>query len=294
MAQEHWTVQRVIQWTKEHFQKKGLDNPRLEAEILLAHLLGIDRMGLYLNYDRPLKAEELTVYREMIQRRQAGEPPAYIVGSKEFWSLSFAVNPECLIPRPETEHLVEEAVRIGRGLEPPLRVLEIGHGCGAVAIALAKELDQAEIVATDISAGACSLAQENAAAHGVTGRVRFVLGDLFPVGEKPFSLICSNPPYIPTAEVLALAPEVRYYEPLTALDGGEDGLSFFRRIAQGTPAFLVAGGWLLLEMGQGQAPQVEAILKEQGFAQIDLIPDYAGIKRVIRAQWPPVKNERQA
>jgi release factor glutamine methyltransferase len=286
MAKERWTVQLVIKWTAEHFQKKGLDNPRLEAEVLLAHLLGIDRMGLYLNYDRPLKEEERQAYREMIQRRQAGEPLAYIVGSKEFWSLRLAVSPECLIPRPETEHLVEEAVRIGRGLEPPLRVLEIGHGCGAVAIALAKELDDAEIVATDISAGACSLAQENAAAQGVEGRIRFFLGDLFPIGAEPFDLICSNPPYIPTAEVLQLAPEIRDYEPLTALDGGEDGLSFFRRIAQAASAFLKAGGWLLLEMGQGQAPQVAAILQGQGFQQIDLIPDYAGVKRVIRAQWP--------
>jgi len=286
MARERWTVQRVIQWTTGHFQKKGLDNPRLEAEVLLAHLLGIDRMGLYLNYDRSLKEGERTAYREMIQRRAEGEPTAYIVGSKEFWSLRFAVSPECLIPRPETEHLVEEAVRLGKELERPLRVLEIGQGCGAVAVALATELDQAEIVATDISPGACSLAQENAERHGVTGRIRVVLGDLFPRGEPPFGLICSNPPYVPTAEVLALAPEVRDYEPLTALDGGEDGLRFFRRIAQGAPAFLIEGGWLLLEMGQGQASQVAAILQEQGFAQIDLIPDHAGIKRVIKAQWP--------
>jgi len=285
MAQERWTVQRVIQWTTEHFQKKGLDNPRLEAEVLLAHLLEMDRMGLYLNYDRPLKEEERTAYREMIQRRLAKEPLAYIVGSKEFWSLRFAVNPECLIPRPETEHLVEEAIRIGKGIKPPLRILEIGQGCGAVAIALATELGEAEIVATDISAGACSLAQANAERHGVGGRIRFVLGDLFPAGEGPFGLICANPPYIPTAEVLQLAPEVRDYEPLTALDGGEDGLRFFRRIAQGASAVLVSGGWLLLEMGQGQAPQVATILQDQGFAQIDLIPDLAGVKRVIKAQW---------
>ena len=285
MAQERWTVQRIIQWTAGHFQKKGLDNPRLEAEVLLAYLLAMDRMGLYLNYDRPLKEEERTAYREMIQRRTAQEPLAYIVGTKEFWSLRFAVSPECLIPRPETEHLVEEAVRIGKGLKPPLRVLEIGQGCGAVAIALATELGEAEIVATDISAGACSLAQANAERHGVGGRIKFVLGDLFPVGEEPFGLICSNPPYIPTAEVLALASEVRDYEPLTALDGGEDGLRFFHRIAQGASAFLVAGGWLLLEMGQGQAPQVATILQEQGFQQIDLIPDLAGVKRVIKAQW---------
>ena len=284
MVQERWTMLKVIQWTTEHFQKKGVDNPRLEAEVLLAHLLGIDRMGLYLNYATPLTEGERTAYREMIQRRTAGEPIAYIMGYKEFWSMRFAVSPECLIPRPETEHLVEEAARIGNELQPPLRALEIGHGCGAVAIALAKELEEAQIVATDISSGARSLAQENAEAHEVGGRIQFVLGDLYPPGGEPFNLICSNPPYIPTAEILQLAPEVRDYEPLTALDGGEDGLRFFREVAQGAPDFLVEGGWLLLEMGRGQDSQVAAILRERGFTHIDLIPDYVGVTRVIRAQ----------
>jgi release factor glutamine methyltransferase len=285
MAQGRWTMLEVIQWTTRHFQQKGIGNPRLEAEVLLAHLLDIDRMGLYLNYETPLTEGERAAYREMIQRRTAGEPIAYIVGYKEFWSMRFAVSPECLIPRPETEHLVEEAVRIGKGLQLPLRALEIGHGCGAIAIALATELEGAQIVATDISPGVRSLAQENADAYGVGDRIQFVLGDLYPPGEGPFNLICSNPPYIPSAEVLQLAPEVRDYEPLTALDGGEDGLRFFREIAQGAPNFLAEGGWLLLEMGKGQDPQVAAMLQERGFTHIDLIPDYAGITRVIRAQW---------
>lgn len=294
MGEEQWTVLKVIQWTAAHFQKKELENPRLEAEVLLAHLLGIDRMGLYLNYDRPLTDEERQVYREMIQRRKGREPLAYIIGSKEFWSLRFEVNSECLIPRPETEHLVEEAVRIAQGLPSPPRVLEIGFGCGAVAIALAKELPGAEIVATDISAGALALAQANAAAHQVGGGIRLILGDLFPVGEpqgepageKAFGLICSNPPYIPTAEILQLAPEVRDFEPLTALDGGKDGLRFFRQIADGAPGFLMKDGWLLMEIGRGQDAAVTEILQERGFEQIDLIPDYAGITRVIEAQWP--------
>jgi release factor glutamine methyltransferase len=276
---------KVITWTTEHFQKKGIDNPRLEAEVLLAHLLGIDRIGLYLNYETPLTEGERAAYREMIQRRTAGEPVAYIVGYKEFWSMRFVVNPDCLIPRPETEHLVEEVVRIGKGLHPPLQVLEIGHGCGAVAIVLATEFEGAQIVATDISPGARYLAQENADAYGVGDRIKFVLGDLYPPGEGTFDLICSNPPYIPTAEVLQLAPEVRDYEPLTALDGGEDGLRFFREIAQGAPDFLTEGGWLLLEMGKGQDPQVSAILQERGFSHVGLIPDYAGVKRIIKAQW---------
>lgn len=285
MAQGRWTMLKVIQWTSEYFQQKGIDNPRLEAEVLLAHLLGIDRMGLYLNYETPLTEEERAAYREMIQRRTAGEPIAYIVGYKEFWSMRFAVSPECLIPRPETEHLVEEAVRIGKGMQPPLQVLEIGYGCGAMAIALATEFEGAQIVATDISLGARYLAQENADAYGVGDRITFVLADLYPPREGSFNFICSNPPYIPTAQVLQLASEVRDYEPLTALDGGEDGLRFFREIAQGAPDFLAEGGWLLLEMGKGQDPQVAALLQERGFTYIDLIPDYAGVKRVIKAQW---------
>ncbi|RLB07740.1 MAG: peptide chain release factor N(5)-glutamine methyltransferase [Deltaproteobacteria bacterium] len=284
MAQERWTVLKALNWTTEYFRQKGMENPRLEAEVLLAHLLGLDRMGLYLNYDKPLKEEERKAYREMIQRRTAWEPIAYILGYKEFWSLKFKVNPECLIPRPETEHLVEEALRIGGQLPPPLRVLEIGTGCGAVAIVLAKELKEAQIVATDISPHALSLAQENARCHGVGERIKFVQGDLFPRGEAPFCLIVSNPPYIPTEEVFQLAPEVRDYEPLTALDGGEDGLRFFRKIAQEAPSYLVEGGWVLLEMGKGQASKVADILKEAGFTQIELIPDYSGIKRVARAQ----------
>ena len=290
MGEEQWTVLKVIQWTAAHFQKKELENPRLEAEVLLAHLLGIDRMGLYLNYDRPLTDHERQIYREMIQRRKGGEPLAYIVGAKEFWSLRFLVSSECLIPRPETEHLVEETVRIAQGMPSPPRVLEIGFGCGAVAIALAKELPGAEIVATDISVGALALAQANAAAHQVGGGIRLVLGDLFPGGEPPgergLGIICSNPPYIPTAEILKLAPEVRDYEPLTALDGGEDGLRFFRQIADGAPGFLLKHGWLIMEMGKGQDEAVTEILQQRGFAQIGLTPDYAGITRVIRAQWP--------
>ena len=290
MGEEQWTVLKVIQWTAAHFQKKEVDNARLEAEVLLAHLLGIDRMGLYLNYDRALTDEERRVYREMIQRRMGGEPLAYIVGAKEFWSLRFLVSGDCLIPRPETEHLVEEAVRIAQGLPSPQRVLEIGVGCGAIAIALAAELPGAEIVATDISTGALAIAQANAAQHQVEGRIRFVLGNLFPTGdpagERPFGLICSNPPYIPTAEILQLSPEVRDYEPLTALDGGEDGLRLFRQIAEGAPGSLVKHGWILMEMGKGQDEAVTGILQERGFENIDVIPDYAGVTRVIKAQWP--------
>lgn len=284
MKQERWTVLKVLKWTTEYFREKEIENPRLEAEVLLAHLLGVDRVGLYLTYDKPIKEEELKAYREMIQRRTAWEPIAYILGYKEFWSLRFKVSPECLIPRPETEHLVEEVLRTGGQLKPPLRMLEIGTGCGAVAIVLAKELKDTQIVATDISPHALALAQENARAQGVEEKIKFIHGDLFPSGEVPFCLIVSNPPYIPTEEILQLAPEVRDYEPLTALEGGEDGMRFFREIARGAADFLIEGGWLLLEMGKGQALQVANTIEREGFTHVELVPDYAGVKRVVKAK----------
>jgi len=284
MTQEQWTVLKVLHWTTDYLREKGMVNPRLEAEVLLAHILGVERIGLYLNYDKQLNDEERKAYREMIQRRTAWEPIAYILGDKEFWSLRFKVNSDCLIPRPETEHLVNEAVRMSTHLRLPQMILEIGTGCGVVAIVLAKELTDANIVATDISPCALTLAKMNAESHGVAERITFIQGDLFSLEEATFCLIVSNPPYIPTEEILRLAPEVRDYEPLIALDGGEDGMHFFREIAHGAPAYLVEKGWLILEIGNGQAPKVTGILEDEGFTNIALVPDYAGIKRVIRAQ----------
>ncbi len=282
---ERWTVLKVLRWTTEFFQKKGVRSPRLDAEVLLAYLLGTDRVGLYLDHDKPLKEEELAAFREMIQRRIAGEPVAYITGEKEFWSLSFKVTPACLIPRPETEVLVEEAIRAAADAPHPLRILDIGTGCGAVAIALAKELEESEVWATDRSPYALEVAKENVERHGVGDRVRLVEADLFPKDEGQFSLIVSNPPYIPTEEVLRLDPEVRDYEPLEALDGGPDGLRYLRRIAEGAPLRLRPGGWLLLEVGKGQAEEVQRILVREGFSPVETVRDYTGVKRVVKGRW---------
>jgi len=282
---ERWTVLKVLRWTTEFFQKKGVRSPRLDAEVLLAYLLGTDRVGLYLDHDKPLKEEELAAFREMIQRRIAGEPVAYITGEKEFWSLSFKVTPACLIPRPETEVLVEEAIRAAADAPHPLRILDIGTGCGAVAIALAKELAESEVWATDRSPYALEVAKENVERHGVGERVRLVEADLFPKDEGQFSLIVSNPPYIPTEEVLRLDPEVRDYEPLEALDGGPDGLKYLRRIAEGAPLRLRPGGWLLLEVGKGQAEEVQRILVGEGFSPVETVRDYTGVKRVVKGRW---------
>lgn len=286
MARSRWTAARAAGWAQEQLQRKGIVGARLEAEVLLAYLLRVERVALYVDPGKELSSEQQMAYREMIKRRAAGEPIAYIIGYKEFWSMRCMVSPECLIPRPETEHLVEEVVRIGSGVEGALRILEIGYGCGAVAIALAKELPSAQVVATDISSSVRVLAEQNAAAQGVQGRVRFVFADLFPEGEAAFDIICSNPPYIPTSQLLSLPQEVRDYEPLAALDGGDDGLDFFRRIAQGAPRYLVRGGWLLMEMGKGQVARVAAILEQEGFSDIVAIADHAGIPRVIRGRWP--------
>ncbi len=282
---ERWTVLKVLRWTTEFFQKKGVRSPRLDAEVLLAYLLGTDRVGLYLDHDKPLKEEELAAFREMIQRRIAGEPVAYITGEKEFWSFSFKVTPACLIPRPETEVLVEEAIRAAADAPHPLRILDIGTGCGAVAIALAKELGESEVWATDRSPYALEVAKENVERHGVGDRVRLVEADLFPKDEAQFSLIVSNPPYIPTEEVLRLDPEVRDYEPLEALDGGPDGLKYLRRIAEGAPLRLRPGGWLLLEVGKGQAEEVQRILVGEGFSPVETVRDYTGVKRVVKGRW---------
>ena len=278
---EKWTVLKVLNWTTQYFQQKGIATPRLDAEVLLAHLLGTDRVGLYLNYDKPLKEEELKAFREMIQRRSGGEPIAYITGYKEFWGLRFRVTPACLVPRPSTELLVEEALKIARTIPSP-KILEIGTGCGAVAIALAKELKEAQVVATDISPYALEVAAENAKEHGV--EVVFLQADLFPEGEV-YSLVVSNPPYVPTEKIFELEPEVRDYEPPEALDGGEDGLKYFRAIAKEAPEHLSEGGWLILEMGEGQHEQVLDILKREGFSSLELVPDLEGIKRVVKARW---------
>ena len=283
LEQKRWTVLRVLQWTTDFFQRKGVKNPRLDAEVLLAHLLGLDRVGLYTNYDKPLREEELKAFREMVQRRISREPIAYITGQKEFWSLSFKVSPACLIPRPETEVLVEEALKAAQEVPPPLQILEIGTGCGAVAVALAKELPEAEIWATEKSPYALEVARQNVALHGVSGRVVLLEADLFPE-RGTFSLIVSNPPYVPTEEVLRLDPEVRDFEPLEALDGGPDGLLYFRRIASRVRQYLRKGGWLVLEVGKGQDQEVQSILKEAGLSRIELRRDYSGVKRIVKGK----------
>jgi release factor glutamine methyltransferase len=290
LPQDTWTILKLIRWTDERFKKEGLPTPRLDAEVLLAESLGMDRVGLYAHFDQPLQPRELTRFKKLIQRRLAREPLAYIVGKREFWSLTFKVTADVLIPRPETEGLVAEALQVLVDAKRPTRswrILEIGTGSGAVSIALAKELPLASLVATDLSGKALAIARENALGNGVQERIQFLQGDLFaPLEEgSQFELILSNPPYVPRSHFASLAPEVRDFEPRVALDGGKDGLAFFRRALPRVGEFLQPEGWFLAEIGAGQDPEVRKIAAENpDLDAFDFIPDLAGIKRVFKAR----------
>jgi len=278
MQPEKWTVLKILNWTKGYLAEKGVENPRLEAEWMLCEALSLDRVGLYLNFDKPLNDAELAAFRGMVQRRAKREPLQYILGSQEFMGLDFQVTPAVLIPRHDTEVLVAEAVQRGAGIRS---ILDIGTGSGCVAVALAKSLPEAEVSSVDVSAEALAVARDNAEKNQVS--VRFFHGSLFePLAGRRFDMIVSNPPYIPADEIATLQQEVRGFEPLGALDGGADGLDFYRSIVSGAPEHLTPGGWLLFEVGAGQAPQVLELLRTGGFP-VDCFSqtDPAGIERVV-------------
>lgn len=275
---ETWTVLRILEWTADYFRSQDIESGRLDAELLLAEVLDLDRVGLYLQYDRPLDKSEQVAYRALVKRRAAREPIAYILGKTEFWSLPMMVSAEVLIPRADTEILVEEALK---RMDGACRLLDIGIGSGAISIALAHENKQAEVSGIDISPAAVALATANAVANGVAERTNFSVGDLADFSGGPFDLIVSNPPYIPQGDLAGLMPEVRDFEPATALDGGVDGLNAYRAILQQAPDQLNAGGWLLVEIGIGQAAELQQMFTEAGFVDIQIRDDYGGIPRVV-------------
>jgi release factor glutamine methyltransferase len=290
LTQEPWTILKLIRWTDERFQKEGLSTPRLDAEVLLAATLGVERVKLYTHFDQPVLPEELIRFKEMIQRRLKREPVAYIIGQREFWSLPFKVTRDVLIPRPETETLVAESIKLfsaGAFQDGHPQILEIGTGSGAISISLATELSAVAVVATDLSARALAVAAENAARHRVSHRIQFLRGDLFsPLQEgAKFHLILSNPPYISRSQFSDLPPDVRDFEPTLALDGGEDGLEFYRRAFPRVSDFLLPGGWLLAEIGVGQDQNILQIVSpNQALDDFGFVPDLAGIKRVFKAR----------
>jgi release factor glutamine methyltransferase len=258
------------------------DRARRDAETLLLYVVRRERAALLARWKEVLDAEEAGQYVELIDRRLDGEPIQYILGETEFYGLPFRVTPDVLIPRPETEHLVEKvieiAARAGAGLPGP-RIVDVGTGSGAIAVALAHELPQARITAIDLSAPALDLAAENAKLNGVA--VRFLRGDLLAqVGGEQFEIVVSNPPYVPGADRASLAVEVRDYEPALALFAGDDGLDVYRRLIPAAFGVLIPGGSLALEIGFGQSPAIKELLGFSGFEEIDFIPDLQGIPRV--------------
>lgn len=267
----------VLRGAETYLAERGVENPRLNAEHLLAHALGLKRMELYLQFDRQLAESERAPLRDTVKRRGAREPLQHILGTAEFHGRTFACDKRALIPRPETEQLVEIALEIVKGKTSP-KILDTGTGSGVIALTLALELPGAEVHASDLSADAMVLAAENAALHGLADRVHFHTADLLPSDGTNFDLIVANLPYIPSAEIASLTPEVRH-DPLSALDGGADGLDIIRRLVRSAPDRLAPGGALLLEIGAGQADAVKTLLADSKFRDISVRSDYQNIPR---------------
>jgi release factor glutamine methyltransferase len=283
-AEERWTVSRLLTWTTGFLKKKGSESPRLEAEVLLSHVLEWPRVQLYTHFEDEVGERARSRYRDLVKKRSEGMPVAYLVGQQEFFSLPMTVNPAVLIPRPDTETLVVEALERLKGTTSP-RVVDVGTGSGCVALAIAKRHESARVIAIDISPEALNVAKANAQELGLADRVEFRLGDLLvPVaGEGPFDMIVSNPPYIPSADIDGLEPGVRDYEPHLALDGGVDGLDFYLRLIDEAAAILSPGGPLILEIGSAQEVAVHALIAaRKGWASPVTIRDAANQPRVIR------------
>jgi len=279
---KEWTVQDLLSWTKSHFEGLGIAEPRLEAEVLLAHALNLDRIGLYIHHDRPANQEERASFREMVKRRVKGEPTAYITGQKEFMSLPFRVDRRVLIPRPDTETLVEESIRLLRGYEGEVKVLDVGTGSGAIAISIARYVPQALVYGVDISEEALEVAKANAVLNGVADRVFFYQSDLLDaVNFGTFQLIAANLPYIPSEKMKDLPPEVREYEPWQALDGGAGGLTFYKRLLPSAWQHLSMPGFLLLEVGD--AAQAEELTRyaDEAWSGYYVLKDLGQRERVL-------------
>jgi len=275
-----WTIKKLLEWSQEYLKKAKIDEPRLESELLLAHALGYKRIDLYIKFDQQPAKDSLSKFKEYIIRRKEHEPSAYITGNKPFMSLDINVTKDVLIPRPETELLVETAIDIAREINEPM-ILDIGTGSGAIAVSLAKYIPSAKVVATDLSEDSLKIAAENAKKHGVADKITFEKADLFPSSGK-FNLIVSNPPYIRSEDIKLLAPEIKDHEPIAALDGGPDGLAYYRRILAGLRDHMTENGCLLLEVGAGQSKEVSGLISERsGHAVINTRTDLNGIERLL-------------
>ena len=286
-TEQPWTIGRLLEWTSQFLAQKGSDSARLDTQLLLAHALGCTRTALYTRWDEEPPEPQRRRFKELVQQRVRGTPVAYLLGRKEFFSLEFEVGPAVLIPRPDTEWVVTECLRLAKGVESP-RVLDVGTGSGCLAVAVAHGHKGARVTAVDLSPEALAVASRNAARHGVAERVRFLEGDLFaPLapGER-FDFVLSNPPYVPTGELPALAADVRDHEPRLALDGGPDGFAVFDRLVAQAPAHLAPGGHLIVEIHAGlEGPARARIESRAGYELGKTVHDLAGRPRVLVARW---------
>ncbi|MFW5966775.1 MAG: peptide chain release factor N(5)-glutamine methyltransferase [Persicimonas sp.] len=285
-----WTVLKILRWTTHYFEKKEVtESARLDAELLLTHVLDLDRVALYTHFDRPMDSEELDAYRALIKRRVEGEPVAYLIGRRGFWDFELEVDPRVLIPRPETEVLVEEALERIEANQSAT-IIDVGTGSGAIALALARERPEATVIGTDTSADALEVARENAQRLGLGDRVEFVDGDLFEGVEQrwlPCDFVVSNPPYVAERDRDQIMTDVRDFEPEGALFAGEDGLDVIRRLIPAAHDALAEGGHFLCEIGAEQGEAAERICQEAGFTQVNIRKDYSDRDRVVCARKLP-------
>jgi release factor glutamine methyltransferase len=280
--QKTWTIGTLVKWATDDFRARGIENPRLDAEVLVAFALGIDRTRVIIESLRPLEPAELALLRDLVKRRRAREPIAYLRGEREFYGRTFHVDSRVLIPRPDTEALVEVALARTQHVSLSMRQLDLCTGSGCVAISMARQRPTSKVLASDLSPDALAVARENAYRLGAYN-VAFVESDLFdriPAGAR-FDVITANPPYIATAEIDELMPDVRDFEPRMALDGGTDGLDFVRRILEGAPAFLERSGVLAMEIGAGEAADTRALFEQHGYTDVRIERDYGKIERVV-------------
>lgn len=287
-SSEEWTIGRLLTWTADYLKKQGADSPRLDAEVLLAHARGCKRLDLYTAFGDMADDSLRTAFRELVRRRAQGTPVAYLVGHREFYSLSFQVTPAVLIPRPETEFVVIEALdRLKQGSATDPRVVDVGTGSGAIAVSIAKHAPQAQVTAVDVSESALEVAGRNVAAHGLAERVELVLGDLLSSlpPDRKFEMIVSNPPYVTEAEYGSLAKDVKDYEPRLALVGGPEGTEIIERLVQQAAERLEVGGWLIMEISPMIVDKVKAIVERESRLQFSgVTKDLAGFPRVVIAQ----------
>jgi release factor glutamine methyltransferase len=285
-----WTIQKLLNWITEYLTDKNIDSPRLSAELLLSHVLEMKRIELYMYFDKPVEKEQLDVLHNMVRRAGQSEPIAYLTGKTEFYSIELNITPDCLIPRPETELLVEKAVEFLRTRIGRQSILDLCTGCGCIAVAIAKNFADADIIATDISDAALKIASENIEKHHLKNRIKLFCGDLFdPIVPRldvaKFDLIVCNPPYISAPEFEKLDKNVKDYEPKIALFAGVDGLDIYRRIIDKIDTFLKPDAALMLEIGHSQGQAVKELLEQAAcFAKVTIEKDFHNNDRIVIAK----------